>query len=60
MFFLVSFPIVLDAGGNFLRLWETGHLLRFLTGLLWGSILPFYFLTGLAEWPPARRASAPI
>jgi uncharacterized membrane protein len=60
MFLLVSFPIALDTGGNFLRLWETGHLLRFLTGFLWGSILPFYFLTGLAEWPSARRASSSI
>jgi uncharacterized membrane protein len=57
MFLLVSAPIVLDTGGNFLRLWETGHLLRFLTGYLWGSLLPFYFLTGLAEWPAPFRAS---
>jgi len=59
MFLLVSAPIVLDTGGNFLHLWETGHLLRFLMGFLWGALLPFYFLTGLAEWPAAGRSSRP-
>jgi len=46
-FFLVSAPIVFDTGGNLLRLWDTGDGLRFLTGLLWGAILPFYFIAGI-------------
>jgi uncharacterized membrane protein len=46
---LFSAPIVFDTAGNFLRIWDTGGILRFLTGIFWGLILPFYFLTGLAE-----------
>jgi len=48
-FLLVSAPIILDTGGNFLRLWDTGLLFRFLTGVFWGFILPFYFITGVSE-----------
>jgi len=46
---LVSAPIALDAAANILGLWNTGPALRLATGLLWGSILPFYFLTGVGE-----------
>ncbi|MHB8054917.1 MAG: DUF2085 domain-containing protein [Candidatus Aminicenantales bacterium] len=49
IFVLVSLPIVLDTGGNFLKLWNTGSLLRFLLGFLWGTILPFYWFAGLAD-----------
>ncbi len=49
-FLLLSTPIAADAAGNLLGLWSSGNVLRFLTGILWGSILPFYFLTGLGEW----------
>jgi len=47
-FVLVSSPIVVDFAGNILRLWSTPHVPRLLTGLIWGTILPFYFLAGLA------------
>lgn len=49
IFALVSLPILLDTAGNFLKLWNTGSLLRFLTGFLWGTILPFYWFAGLAD-----------
>jgi uncharacterized membrane protein len=42
-------PIVLDTAANVFRLWNTGNVLRFAIGFAWGSILPFYFITGLAE-----------
>lgn len=46
---LLSAPIVLDKLGNFLSFWETGAWLRFTIGLLWGVILPLYFITGVAD-----------
>jgi len=49
IFVLVSCPIVLDTLGNFARLWATPNEARFATGLLWGAVLPFYFITGLAD-----------
>lgn len=55
IFILVSLPIVMDTLGNFARLWETLNEVRFATGLLWGAILPFYFITGLADLALSRR-----
>jgi len=49
IFVLISFPIVTDTLGNLARLWETSNAVRFATGLLWGSLLPLYFITGLAD-----------
>lgn len=48
-FLFVSAPIVFDTLGNFVRLWTTPNSLRFATGLLWGTILPFYFVPGIAD-----------
>lgn len=55
IFILVSLSIVMDTLGNFARLWETLNEVRFATGLLWGAILPFYFITGLADLALSRR-----
>lgn len=49
-FILVTSPLILDALGNLFHLWNTPNWLRFLTGILWGSILPFYFITGVADF----------
>ena len=49
VFFIVSTPIVVDTAANFLRLWQTSNALRLATGVIWGTILPFYFITGLAD-----------
>ncbi len=46
---LVSAPIAIDAAANILGFWNTGPVIRLVTGLFWGSILPFYFLTGVGE-----------
>jgi len=48
-FLLVSAPIVLDTAANFLGLWRTPGALRLITGILWGTILPFYFIPGIAD-----------
>ena len=44
---LLSVPIGADALANFLGLWATPIGLRFVTGLAWGFILPFYLVAGL-------------
>ena len=54
-FLSVSAPIVLDALGNFSGLWSTSNMVRSATGVLWGAILPFYFLTGVVELVLARK-----
>jgi len=50
IFILVSVPIIIDAGGNFLHLWVSSHWIRFMTGFLWGLILPFYFIVGVSDF----------
>jgi len=49
-FILATSPLVLDGMGNFFHLWSTPHWIRFLTGFLWGLILPFYFITGVSDF----------
>ncbi len=51
----VSVPIVLDTAANFIGIWTSSGWLRFLIGLVWGSILPFYFLSGLSDYFIRRR-----
>ena len=48
-FLALSLPIVVDTAGNLFGLWASTNVLRLATGILWGSVLPFYFVTGLAE-----------
>jgi uncharacterized membrane protein len=48
-FIILSIPIVIDAAGNLLGIWTSADWLRFLTGIIWGSILPLYFLAGLTD-----------
>jgi uncharacterized membrane protein len=55
LFFLLSAPIVLDAAANFLRLWDAGNAVRLATGIVWGTILPFYFITGIAGLILSRK-----
>jgi uncharacterized membrane protein len=55
VFFLVSGPIVLDTAGNFLGLWSTPGSIRLATGIIWGTILPFYFIAGVSDLLIARQ-----
>lgn len=55
VFFIVSAPIVLDTAANFLRFWNTTTAVRLATGVLWGTILPFYFVAGMADLFLSRR-----
>jgi len=54
----VSFPIGLDYLGNFFRLWSTSAWLRWVTGIIWGIILPFYFIYGLTEALSRKKYSS--
>jgi len=49
-FILMSLPIVADKIGNVFHLWMTPGWLRFITGLIWGIILPFFFIAGLSDY----------
>ncbi len=44
-----SLPIIIDTAANFLRFWDTSGWIRLILGILWGSILPFYFIVGINE-----------
>jgi len=49
-FIFVSLPIVIDFVGNFFRFWMASNWFRFITGFIWGMILPFYFIVGLTDY----------
>ncbi len=49
-FILVTSPLVLDGLGNLFHLWNSPNWIRFSTGVLWGLILPFYFIAGVADF----------
>ena len=49
LFIILSLPIGIDTLGNFSGLWITTSWLRFVIGFMWGSILPYYFITGIVD-----------
>lgn len=57
-FLLFSVPIGVDGLAGILGLWASPIGLRLATGSLWGTILPFYFITGVAELVVSRKARA--
>jgi uncharacterized membrane protein len=46
---LMSLPIVIDFAANMVSLWASDHWIRLSTGLIWGAILPFYFIPGITD-----------
>lgn len=54
-FVLVTLPLALDGLAGVLGIWKSPIGLRFATGVLWGIILPFYFVAGLADLVRTRR-----
>ncbi|NOR14503.1 MAG: DUF2085 domain-containing protein [Candidatus Aminicenantes bacterium] len=46
---LMSLPIVIDTAANVVSPWASPHWLRLATGLIWGAILPFYFIPGVTD-----------
>jgi uncharacterized membrane protein len=54
-FLLTFLPMAVDGVGGVLGLWRSPIGLRFATGFAWGVILPFYFVSGLADLVTTRR-----
>ena len=48
-FVLLTSPLVLDGLANLFGIWYSPNLLRLGVGALWGGILPYYFIPGLAD-----------
>ena len=48
-------PMAVDGVAGVLGFWRSPIGLRFVTGLAWGAILPFYFVTGIADLVLNRR-----
>ncbi len=49
LFITLSLPIGIDTLGNFSGLWTTTNWLRSVFGFMWGTILPYYFITGIID-----------
>lgn len=49
IFAVFSLPIIIDTAGNFFFAWQTPGEIRFMIGILWGLLLPFYFIPGISE-----------
>lgn len=58
-FLLFSLPIGVDVLGNFLGLWTASKAVRLGTGLVWGLVLPSYFIIGAARaWLDLKKQPA--
>lgn len=49
VFAVFSLPIIIDTAGNFFFTWQTPGEIRFMIGILWGLLLPYYFIPGISE-----------
>lgn len=58
VFLLLTLPMAVDGAAGILRIWASPRLVRFATGVVWGTILPFFFVTGLADLRLAKRKRA--
>jgi uncharacterized membrane protein len=54
LFLGLTLPMAVEAAGGIMGFWRSPIGLRFATGLAWGAILPFYFITGVADFLRAR------
>jgi uncharacterized membrane protein len=50
LFAAMTLPMAADAVGGILGLWRSPIGLRFATGLVWGTLLPYYFVPGAADF----------
>jgi uncharacterized membrane protein len=58
VFLLLTLPMALDGAAGILGIWASPIRVRFATGVVWGTVLPFFFVTGLADLLLARRRRA--
>jgi uncharacterized membrane protein len=54
-FILSVLPLAVDGVAGVLGLWKSPIGVRFVTGLIWGGVLPFYFVAGFADLARNRR-----
>jgi len=54
-FLALTLPMAVDGVAGVLGLWSSPIGLRFATGAVWGPLLPFFFVTGVAELAAARK-----
>lgn len=50
----MTLPMAVDGIGGILGSWRSPVGLRFATGLVWGTLLPYYFVPGMADFLRAR------
>jgi uncharacterized membrane protein len=55
LFLLLTLPMAVDAGAGLVGLWKSPILLRAASGFAWGTVLPFYFVTGVVDFIRLRR-----
>jgi uncharacterized membrane protein len=53
---MATLPLAVDGLAGVIGLWRSPIGARFATGIVWGAILPFYFVTGMADLVRTRRA----
>ena len=58
LFIVLTLPLAVDGLAGFLGIWQSPILVRGATGFIWGILLPFYFVAGLADLVRARRERA--
>jgi len=58
LFLLLTLPMALDAVAGILGLWASPIGVRFATGVVWGTILPFFFVAGVADFVKMRKRRA--
>lgn len=55
---LLTLPMAADAGAGILGVWASPIGVRFAVGFAWGTILPFYLVTGAADFFRSRKERA--
>jgi uncharacterized membrane protein len=58
IFFVLIAPMGLDGVAGLFGIWQSPIGLRFATGAVWGGLLPYYFVPGLADLVGTRRERA--
>jgi uncharacterized membrane protein len=56
--FIAAAPMAIDVALGFFGIWKNTHFSRLLTGALFGSVVVFYVMPGLAEL--SLRSSSPL
>lgn len=58
IFLLLTLPMAVDAAVGILGVWVSPIGFRFATGLAWGTLLPFYLVTGISDLLSTRNKRA--